>query len=157
MSPRNRWTTALLGLVILALAACQQRAAYSHYEPVSLNGWNREDTVKFTFGPVTESNSFRKTLGLRASLDYPFTNLSLIVEQEVMPSGTVKCDTLDISLIDIDGSPKGKGVNHYQYDIPLNSISLLAGETLYVSIRHNMKRENLPGISDIGLTLEGQP
>ena len=74
-----------------------------------------------------------------------------------MPSGTVSCDTLDISLIDIDGSPKGKGVNHYQYNIPLNSISLLAGETLYVSIRHNMKRENLPGISDIGLTLEEQP
>lgn len=157
MSPRNRWTTALLGLVILALAACQQRAAYSHYEPVSLNGWNREDTVKFSFGPVAESNSFRKTLGLRASLDYPFTNLSLIVEQVVMPSGTVSCDTLDISLIDIDGSPKGKGVNHYQYNIPLNSISLLAGESLYISIHHNMKRENLPGISDIGLTLEGQP
>jgi len=139
------------------LAACQQRAAFSHYEPVSLNGWNREDTVKFTFGPVAESNSFCEILGLRASLDYPFTNLSLIVEQEVMPSGSVRCDTLNLSLIDVDGSPKGKGVNHYQYVIPLNSISLLKGESLLVNVRHNMKREYLPGISDIGLTLEEQP
>jgi len=157
MSPRNSWTSALLGLIILAMAACQQRAAFSHYEPVPLNGWNREDTVKFTFGPVAENNSFSETLGLRANLDYPFTNLSLIVEQEVMPSGTVHCDTLDISMIDVDGSPKGKGVNHYQYDIPLNTISLLTGDSLFVSVRHNMKRENLPGISDIGLTLEKQP
>lgn len=137
----------------MVLTGCRQKAAFSHYESVSLDGWGREDTIRFALGPVDKESSFCEMLGVRANLDFPFTNVSLVVEQEAMPSGTVRCDTLDIPLINEDGIPLGKGVSRFQYDIPLNTITLLTGETLFVSIRHNMKREYLTGISDVGLTL----
>ncbi|MBQ8463282.1 MAG: gliding motility lipoprotein GldH [Prevotella sp.] len=153
MSLRNSWTAVVLGLTIMVLTGCRQKAAFSHYESVSLDGWGREDTIRFALGPVDKESSFCEMLGVRANLDFPFTNVSLVVEQEAMPSGTVRCDTLDIPLINEDGIPLGKGVSRFQYDIPLNTITLLTGETLFVSIRHNMKREYLTGISDVGLTL----
>lgn len=157
MNRKNSWETVLLGLIVCVLTACQQRAAFSHYESVPIDGWDREDTVQFMLGPIVEGNVFCETLGLRASQAFPFMNLSLIVEQEAIPSGLVRCDTINIPIIDTDGIPIGKGINHFQYNIALNDINLLTGESLFVSIRHNMKREYLPGITDVGITLTKQP
>ena len=103
MRLRNSWTAVVLGLTIMVLTGCRQKAAFSYYESVSLDGWGREDTIQFALGPVDEESSFSEMLGVRANLDFPFTNVSLVVEQEAMPSGTVRCDTLDIPLIDEDG------------------------------------------------------
>ena len=79
--------------------------------------------------------------------------LTLIVEQQTWPTGYMRSDTLSCNLIDEDGTILGEGISFYQYNFPMNNITLTEGDSLHVSIRHNMKREILPGISDIGLTL----
>ena len=144
----------LLLLMLTLSTACHQRPIYSHYEPVDIDGWQRDDTLHFTVTQVAESGYYHETLGLRAHLSYPFTSLSLIVRQQTIPSGISRCDTVMISLINSDGMPLGSGVSHFQYDIPLEDMPIEAGDTLYIDIRHNMKRENLAGITDIGITLE---
>ena len=70
-----------------------------------------------------------------------------------MPAMTVKSDTLSCRLIDETGNALGNGVSNYQYLIPLTSLTLKKGDRLRIAIRHDMKREILPGISDIGLRL----
>ena len=104
-------------------------------------------------GPITDDNDFSETLGLRTNMAYPFTGVWLIIEQHTRPSGLTRCDTVGLDIIDSDGRPMGKGISHFQHDLPLNDITLQAGDSLFVSIRHDMKREVLPGISDVGLTL----
>ena len=92
-------------------------------------------------------------IGLRINSAYPFMSLNLIVEQTVYPSHETHCDTLRCSLIDKQGNAKGRGISHYQYLFHLTTLKLNKGERLYVAIRHDMKREILPGISDIGIRL----
>ena len=92
-------------------------------------------------------------LGLRISNEYPFMSLSLIVDQEVSSTHEKRRDTLACDLISGQGVVKGQGVSQYQYSFHLTTMELQSGDKLYVSVRHDMKREILPGISDVGLKL----
>jgi gliding motility-associated lipoprotein GldH len=79
--------------------------------------------------------------------------LTLVVEQEVWPSGLTRSDTLWCRLVDSDGNIQGEGISNFQYNFQLLNLRLNSSDSLRVTVRHNMKREILPGISDIGLTL----
>ena len=79
-----------------------------------------------------------------------------MVKQTVLPSQQTRTDTLECNLIDNSGHAKGKGINHYQYLLPLTTLKLEKGDSLHVTIHHCMKREILPGISDVGLQLSRQ-
>ena len=55
------------------------------------------------------------------------------------------------SLFNEQGHVQGRGVSQFQYTFPLSAMDLEEDELLYVKIRHDMKRDILPGISDVGL------
>lgn len=48
------------------------------------------------------------------------------------------------------------GIVVRQYTMPVRVLSLLKGQTAHITLRHIMRLQSLPGISDIGLTLEKQ-
>ena len=140
--------------VALVMTSCNRQVIYSHYEPVPIDGWDREEPVVFCIRPVAETGTYTELFGLRASSIYPFTHLTLLIKQQIYPSGKVKQDMVSIQLTDEEGFPKGTGMNHFQYELPPTTITLQEGDSLQVTISHYMKREHLPGITDIGLTLE---
>ena len=141
--------------VALALASCNRPTIYSHYESINTNGWIRSDKAEFDIISQEDGNYFQ-TLGLRATNNYPFTNLTLIVDQQVFPDATHSSDTINIQMTNQEGNFLGKGLRHLQYDIPLPSITLKKGDSVHISISHYMKREVLPGITDIGISLKKQ-
>lgn len=154
MNPRNSIAALILITVALTLlASCNRKTIYSHYEHPPLAGWEKNDTLLFHVYPIRSEGNYQEHVGLRINGDYPFTGLSLIVEQRTVPSGMMRSDTLHTRLIDHDGTIQGKGVSLFQYEFHLANLYLSSGDTLIVSIRHNMKREMLHGISDIGVTL----
>jgi gliding motility-associated lipoprotein GldH len=51
------------------------------------------------------------------------------------------------------GNTRGQGINYYQYNFHIADVALIEGDSLRISIRHDMKREILPGISDIGIIM----
>ena len=57
-------------------------------------------------------------------------------------------------LTDEKGNAIGKGINYHQYRFPVSSFDLNNGDSLVVNIRHDMKREILPGICDVGLIMK---
>ena len=140
-------------LAVLLLTACKQRTVYYHYEHTPLSGWEKNDTLVFTTDTIAIDGTYSEEVGIRINGTYPFLQLNLVVEHLVMPAMTVKSDTLSCRLIDETGNALGNGVSNYQYLIPLTSLTLKKGDRLRIAIRHDMKREILPGISDIGLTL----
>lgn len=137
----------------MMLMSCDDRIVFSHYESAPVRGWERNDTLSFNIERMQETSLYAEEVGLRITADYPFKGLSLVVEQTVRPSNTTITDTLHCDLIDDVGHANGKGINHYQYLFPLATLKLNKGESVHVAIHHCMKREILPGITDVGLTL----
>ena len=152
----NRHTLLYIYIVMcmgMMLMSCDDRIVFSHYESTPVRGWERNDTLSFNIERIHETNLYAEEIGVRITGDYPFKGLSLIVEQTMQPSNTTTTDTLHCDLIDDVGHANGKGINHYQYLFPLATLKLDKGESVHVAIRHCMKREILPGITDVGLTL----
>ena len=155
----NRYTLLYIYIALaigLLFVSCDNRTVFSHYESTPVRGWERNDTLSFNIEPLQESNLYAEEIGVRISGDYPFKGLSLVVEQTIYPSQTTIIDTLSCDLIDDAGHAIGKGINHYQYLFPLTTLKLNKGESLHVGIHHCMKREILPGITDVGLILSRQ-
>jgi gliding motility-associated lipoprotein GldH len=135
------------------MASCNEKTVYYSYCHTSLSGWDKTDTLSFAVPPVDIAGKYAENVALRFTSSYPFQTLNLIVEQRVKPGKTVMRDTINCVLIDKSGHVNGKGLNYLQCDVPLDYIDLQKGQSVSISIRHNMRREILPGISDIGVRL----
>ncbi|MBQ7513145.1 MAG: gliding motility lipoprotein GldH [Prevotella sp.] len=138
------------------MTACIDHIMYHHYEHTPLSGWERNDTLNFMVPRAKQQGQYLEEIGVRINGDYPFLGLRLIVSQTVYPSGKTLADTLECELIDKNGTAKGDGITMYQYQFPLTTLQLAEGDSLSVAIRHDMKREILPGIADIGVKLSKQ-
>ena len=153
-----RILTALAATMVAATltTSCNTRRVYDRYANTPVAGWEKNDTLSFDIPPVKTAGPYTTRLGLRTSESYPFTSLTLIVEQHIYPSGTVKADTVRCQITDRRGNASGHGISFYQYRFDVGETMLQEGDSLHVTIRHDMKREILPGISDVGISLEKQ-
>ena len=146
----------LTATVIAVFTACDSIPVYSHYEHTPGTGWEKNDMLNFGISPVREAGYYHEELGLRINDDFPFQGLCLVIHQTILPSGYQHSDTLNCSLIDKDGVVKGSGIKHYQYNFHVNTIRLDEGDSLHIQVKHNMKREIMPGITDIGIQVDKQ-
>ena len=135
------------------MSSCTGNKVYDKYQHTPISGWEKNDTLKFEVPKMNANGVFAANLGLRINSSFPFMGLTLIVEQTIYPSHLTRSDTINCQLIDKTGKSKGLGISYYQYNFALSHVSLNKGDSLVVKVRHNMKREILPGISDIGYTL----
>ena len=140
-----------LALFCVLVTACNQQTAYYHYEHTPMTGWDKNDTLTFVIGPVSASGRYTEEIGLRISGESPFMSLNLIIEQRNKSKQLLRVDTLACSLVDEQGHVQGRGVSQFQFTFPLSAMDLQEDEQLYVKVRHDMKRDILPGISDVGL------
>lgn len=135
-----------------AFAACTGGTIYDSYK--HMRGWERTDTATFSVPAVTTGGTYTTSVGLRINAHYPFTGICMIVDQRIMPTGTVHSDTLNCKLTDRRGQALGNGLSNYQYLFNASRLKLREGDSLVVAVRHNMKRETLPGIEDIGVRVD---
>lgn len=136
-----------------ALQSCNESKVYDKYDHTPLSGWEKNDTLRFDIPRLTADGMYESTLGLRITDNYPFMGLTLIVEQRLMPTDTIFTDTVKCELTDRNGKTRGKGVSYYQFRFPVTKMQLSKGDSLHIRVRHDMKREMLPGISDVGISL----
>lgn len=149
----NPRATVSLVVALLLVAACGRRPVYSHYEATPLAGWEKADTLHFLIDGIRADGSYAVDVGLRTTAAYPFMGLTLVAWQQILPSGLTRTDTLACTLTTPDGTIQGQGISHFQYLFRLGQRNLHRGDTLRMAIRHHMKRELLPGISDVGVTV----
>ena len=150
----NKWLRLTAWLTVALVAAgCNRKTVYHHYEHTPLAGWEKADTLHFEVRRMVQRATVQRDIELRTADTYPFRSLSLIVEQTVLPSGHMHSDTIDCLLITPEGSVLGQGLTLYQYRFPLPDISLDEGDSLSLRVYHNMRRETLPGIADVGIRM----
>ncbi|PTL34184.1 gliding motility lipoprotein GldH [Prevotella sp. oral taxon 376] len=142
-------------IYILVLSACGNKV-YDRYEHTPIGGWEKNDTLTFHVPKMAKAGVYQEELGLRIDNSFPFMRLALIVETTVIPDFQVLRDTVTPELVDAHGRYTGSGISHFQYTVPVREIHLKEGDSLRICIRHDMKREIMPGISDVGIILSGK-
>ena len=159
--PKNRikYILSLLITVATALVSCNRKMVYDHYEHTPLTGWEKNDTLIFHVPVFAEEGEYSEELGLRIADNYPFTTICIIVDNTILSKDNklgakTMSDTITCSLFDADGSIKGKGVSLFQYNSHIKDLSIEKGDSIEVRVRHNMKREILHGIMDIGVRVK---
>ena len=151
---KNNYTLLYIGVfMMLILTACHENTVYHDYQQPSSSGWEKNDPLSFHIPAVKETGNYVEEVGLRINGSFPFQNLNLIIEQTKKNTGERLCDTLVCKLISKQGYPEGRGISEYQYIFPLKTLPLEKDDSLFIEIRHDMKREILPGITDIGIKL----
>ena len=147
----------LLTILILAVAAvftgCDRRTVYSHYEHVPLEGWEKIDTLFFEIPPVKEVGTYQQEIGIRTDISFPFQSIALNVTQDVFPQGTHTRTTKECVLYDESGKERGSGISRFLYEVHLRDIQLNQGDSLRIYVTHNMRREIMTGVTDIGIIL----
>ena len=102
---------------------------------------------------MKEAGTYQEEIGIRTDLDYPFQSLALVVAQEIHPKGEFLQTIKNCSLYDESGKERGNGISRFQNVIYLSDIQLEKGDSLRICITHNMRREMISGLSDIGMIL----
>lgn len=151
-------------LLAAALASCNHDAVYYHYESTPAEGWERNDTLTFDLSPLDRIGFYDIALGIRSNGTYPFQSVTIIVDQTTYNArrhntkGTTRSDTVVFALTDKYGKNKGTGLSLYQYEMPLRlSQEFKPGDSIHYAIRHYMRRNIIPGITDIGLKITRKP
>lgn len=144
----------LLLTVAWSMTSCsRQQTVYANYAPIDDTTWEKTDTITFDVPPVKAAGTYQEKLGLRLADDFPFLALSMDIEIQVQPKGILHSIQHKFSVIDQGGNPKGKGLSLQQYTFDLGDLELEEGDSLHISMAHNMKREILPGVVDLGIIL----
>lgn len=154
------YTLFILIGISAAVSSCSNTLVYDQYTHTPIAGWEKNDTLSFEIAPIVNKGYYKEELGLRITGAYPFMGLTLIIDQTIFPDKAKgqekieKVDTVQCHLIDQNGRTTGQGISYYQYNCPINIYQLEEGDSVHVAVRHDMKREILPGISDIGLKVQ---
>ena len=151
---RILYLTAVVTLTATTVMSCLQNTVFNEYRSTHISGWDKTQLLEYDIPPIDIRGNYLETVGIRFTNDYPFTTLSLIVKQETFPSKTTVVDTLNCKFIDEKGNTKGHGLHLSQTDTLFRVLPLNTGDSIHVTIRHNMRRDVLPGISDIGFKLD---
>lgn len=147
---------AVVFLTAALLQSCYQSTAYFRYFSTNIEGWERDSVLHFHVPAVKEGGFYAEEIGVRTSKQYPFKQLSLVIDQKVIStndshSNVVKSDTIIIDIYDENGNMRGKGVNLYQLVLPFKGIRLQKGDSIEMAVCHHMRRNAVEGIADVGL------
>lgn len=120
----------------------------------SADGWETGEVLDFPLDTVRQAGRYALHVGVRTSAAkaYPYRNLALRVSERV--GDTARTRLLRLVLTDRHGDINGRGVSRYRYEFPADTLRLEDGEAATVEIAHDMRRQILPGITDVSVRLE---
>lgn len=150
---RNKSIVTVVLLALVMLCGCQRQVAYHQFRHIFEPGWDKTDTLHFDITPLKGDGHYRLDAELRTDKDYPFRQLTIQIDQTVYPSEERFHDVIDCNLINEEGTIEGDGISLFQYQFPIRQLSLRQGDSIHISLTHNMKREIMLGVTDVGVRL----
>ncbi len=140
---------------VCLLCACGRGDAAFEYLPTPVEGWEQSDTLRFHTDTVRRGGVYELTLGVRTSQStpYPFQTLWLVVRQQWHSPDSLRTDTVECRLATANGDDTGHGVSISQHIFPIAEFQVPEGASADITVTHFMRRELLPGITDVGVRL----
>jgi len=151
MLNKLRVTAVVAGLIMLC--GCQRQIVYHEFRHISEPGWDKTDTLHFDIAPLKDDGLYHIDAELRTDKNYPFQQLTIEVHQTVYPSKETYYDEINCKLVSEEGEIGGDGISYFQYQFSVRDLRLHQGDSIHLSVTHNMKREIMPGIDDAGIRL----
>ena len=167
----RRWVTIFM---LALLVSCNNETVYHKFVNIEGGKWTKQNKFTFEAGSFDSDMTVDESVELRLwARDYPYGNISILVEQTLFPAKTKTVDTLTYVFSRRQGdketgrqgdretgrqgdketrSPDGPAF--FQVSMPLKTLSLHKGDSLSVTLRHNMKCMALPGVVDVGVKLK---
>ncbi len=139
--------------ICMAFVACSRSVLMHTYRHIPVEGWEQSDALSFAVDTIRDSETLQMDIGVRTTNDFPYQKLWIVVDTELQNPDTAFTDTLSCMFVDHNGLRNGKGTDTYQYDFHLGEIELQKGQTGRFVVRHIMRREIIPGVTDIGVRL----
>jgi len=152
----------LIVVICLSFLSCDSNRVFDEYKSVS-SQWNKDSIISFKVSAPDSINAYNVFVNLRNTNDYKYSNLFLIVSTK-FPNGKVIKDTLEYRMAQPNGEFLGTGFSDVKENklwYKENIVFKESGEYQF-DIQHAMREngkvqgvENLEGITDIGLRIEG--
>ena len=142
---------------LMAMTACGKRAILHQYQPVDSEGWANTDTLRFHiphihFSDDTEDKQpFSFSLGVRTMDHIPYRDLWLVMESRTETE--THRDTVYILLASDRPRWQTQGNILHEIEQEVTTQTLHEGQQLDILVYHVMSRQNLPGITEVGLKI----
>lgn len=147
-----RYIVLLMASVLVV--SCGRKYVTNTYCSISVNGWNTQDTLTINIDTIRQSGNYDVSIAVRSTRFFPYQSLWLMTEMELaFPDGSFR-DTLDCRITDEDGNFLGKGLTIHDNVYFLKTLFLKEGQYGKMRLYHIMRRDPLPGISDVGIIIE---
>lgn len=135
------------------LTACNDRVKYNHYVSIPEEGWGKRDTLVFGIDTIDQEGRYTAFLCMRTNAQYPYRYLTLNAKVRNVTQNEVENYTVSTEIKQEEGVSTGTGITYFSYEIPLATKDLHKGDSLSVAVCHHMRREYMPGITDVGVKL----
>lgn len=147
----------LFSLTILAtlVFACSNNSVFEDYHSFESSTWKLTDDLRYNVEITDTLSVYNVYLSVRNTPSYENMNLWLFVSSN-SPKGLITNDTINCSLADKRGHWLGTGLGDmYATRHLLKEKVLFKNAGAYeFTIVHGMRKQDLEGISDIGLSIE---
>ena len=140
-------------LISPIILSCTGGTMFHSYKPLPKECWERCDTVCFNLPQQTEDISGTLTVGLRTKANISIQDIVLAVEQRTEDAEVLRCDTVRCPLTNSEGNALTGGVNLHQYETKQLPLRLRKGQRGTICIHHLMSREEISGITEVGIKL----
>lgn len=144
---------ATLIVAICLLASCAMDTVYYHFQQIAEEGWDKRDTLLFRIDTLLQEGDYDATLCLRTDAAYPYRNLSVKTVLTVRPRNASDARRMDFCIVNPDGTANGDGITFRSHEKDICTIHLAPGDSLTVKVAHNMRKETMPGVRDVGIKI----
>lgn len=145
----RRWAGA--AGICLAVSACGHEDWFHTYRQIPAAVWAKADTLAFELPAVPDSGFYDFSVEMRTTADFPYTGLKIAALTVVGEAVPERRDTVDAPVQSATGAPLGEGLTLRHHESPLFRLFLPAGERPVLRLFHLMRREDIPGITAVGL------
>ena len=140
---------------LLLFWSCDNNVVYEKNIAIPGQTWKADFQPAFEFQIEDTTAFYNFYVNIRNNTDYPYRNLYLFVHS-FLPGNLTATDTIEVYLADREGKWLGKGlgkIKESRFFLKQHLIFPRKGRYT-IQLEQAMRRENLPGIEDIGIRIE---
>jgi gliding motility-associated lipoprotein GldH len=144
-------------IAALAVTACSNDVFHNESVHLKNNEWKAADTLFYTFESKDTLASYDFYFEVRNTTDYDMQNLYLFITA-YYPGDTYSRDTAECILAAPDGKWYGKGMGKHKDNRFLfrKGVRFRKAGNYVIAVNQAMRKENLKGISDVGILIKKQ-
>lgn len=131
-----------------AMAACRDDVPLYEYQPVDTDGWGATDTLSFHLDAPETDTRYILSLGIRATERVDYRDLWLVLEQR---TDIRRRDTLHLILASDQAHWQTRGALLHELEEQVCETELPAGQPLDILVYHVMRRQDIAGLTEVGV------